>query len=314
MKGSTQSYLKVQYEFRPAKQVERRMLVDALHMLSHAGFRICDYQYTGLGSIAFVDFILFHKLLGIAKMLSVEHDRAIRRRIEFNKPFDFIEVEIGEIGNVIPSLSDDEKHVLWLDYDDIVSEDHLEDIKLAATYLTRGSLLIVTIDIEPPGGEDDGPAEWREYFEDQAGVYLPQDLNDSDFLEHRLTRVNIDIVGRAIKAGIKGRGLRMIPLFNFVYADGHRMLTMGGMIGTDVDRRRIAGSGVKDLFYARLDWRSEPYEIRVPVLTLKERSFLDSKMPCRQGYRPKKFELPPEYVEAYKEIYRFMPIYAELLL
>ena len=59
----TESYQKVHYELRPAKQVERRMLVDALLGLAVAGFPIQDYQYTGMGSIYFIDFILFHRFL-----------------------------------------------------------------------------------------------------------------------------------------------------------------------------------------------------------------------------------------------------------
>ena len=47
----SKSYLSVHYELRSAKQVERRMLIDALHTLGEDGFRISDYQYTGMGSI-----------------------------------------------------------------------------------------------------------------------------------------------------------------------------------------------------------------------------------------------------------------------
>ena len=50
-----QSCLKVQYELRSAKQVERRMLIDALQTLSASGFDISQYQYTGFGSVYFVD-------------------------------------------------------------------------------------------------------------------------------------------------------------------------------------------------------------------------------------------------------------------
>ena len=87
MSTPTQSYLKVPYDLRPAKQVERRMLIDAFHRLTSAGFPIADYQYTGMGSIYFVDFILFHKLLGMDKLLSVEFDKDIEKRVKFNAPF-----------------------------------------------------------------------------------------------------------------------------------------------------------------------------------------------------------------------------------
>src|ERR1039458_7349749 len=88
----TQSYRKVQYELRSAKQVERRMLIDARQTLGAAGFNIPEFQYTGFGSIYFVDFVLFHKYLGIKKMWSVEHDLTIKKRIRFNRPFSFVKI------------------------------------------------------------------------------------------------------------------------------------------------------------------------------------------------------------------------------
>ena len=70
---STRSYMKVRYDLRPAKQVERRMIIDALHKLARAGVDISRYQYTGMGSIHFVDFVLFHKMLVLVRcgMLNV---------------------------------------------------------------------------------------------------------------------------------------------------------------------------------------------------------------------------------------------------
>jgi uncharacterized membrane protein len=63
------------------------MLVHAFQCLMEAGFPIADYQYTGLGSIYFIDFILFHRYLGIDKFLSVEVADDIRRRVRFNRPY-----------------------------------------------------------------------------------------------------------------------------------------------------------------------------------------------------------------------------------
>ena len=59
----SESYLRVQYELRPAKQVERRMIIDALRKLAMAGFEIEDYNYVGFGSIYFVDFSFY--LVGV---------------------------------------------------------------------------------------------------------------------------------------------------------------------------------------------------------------------------------------------------------
>jgi hypothetical protein len=310
----TESYLKVHYELRPAKQVERRMLVDALLALTGAGFPVRDYQYTGMGSIYFIDFMLFHRLLGITEMVSVEYDAKIAKRVEFNKPFECVKTIIAPIGEIIPTLSKDSKHLLWLDYDGILCRSHLEDVSLALTFLSVGSILLITVDVEPPT-DDDSPEEWKKYFSAETRDFLDPALRVKDFARSKLARRNIDLISSAIKAGISGRrGVEFIPIFNFVYQDGHQMLTMGGMVGTVSERRRIHGSGLADADYFRDTFDSEPCVIKVPRLTRKERQYLDGFMPCVDSWLPEDFELSSENVRAYRDIYRFCPTYAELLL
>src|SRR5256885_14055760 len=126
------SYKKVFYDVRPGKQIERRMLLDTFQLLSNGGFRLSEYQYTGFGSIYFVDFVLFHKYLGITKLLSLEHDPAAEKRARFNKPYDIIKLEIKSAFDAIPSLDRDLRNVLWLDYDFTLESSVLADVKQAA--------------------------------------------------------------------------------------------------------------------------------------------------------------------------------------
>ncbi|MBV9867335.1 MAG: hypothetical protein JO316_18415 [Abitibacteriaceae bacterium] len=315
MREPKESWRKVAYDLRPAKQVERRMLLDTMQMLSLAGFHISEYQYTGFGSIYFVDFILFHKLLGIHRLLSVEISEKIEKRVNFNKPFDCVDILIKPIGDVIPTLSPDRKHFLWLDYDTIVNSDNLSDILLATTYLTPESLLLITVDVEPPGEEGDGPRQWRAYFREEAEPYLGSATEVRHYAKDSLPRINIQIIEKAIKKGLTGRSdVEFLPLFNFLYADGHQMLTIGGMIGSKAERRRIEGSRLIETDYIRLDLSKEPFIIKVPNVTRKERLHLDSNMPCSDTWETEEFEIPPDDLAAYSQIYRFFPAYAELLL
>src|SRR2546429_3020654 len=142
---------KVPYEFRPAKQVERRMLLELFQRLMEAGFRISGYQYTGMGSFYFVDFIMFHRYLGIKKMVSVECVQAIEKRVHFNRPYGSIDIVMGDIADVIPSLSPDRKHILWLDFNFVITKEAIDAIVLATAKLSPGSVLLVTVDAEPPG-------------------------------------------------------------------------------------------------------------------------------------------------------------------
>lgn len=291
------------------------MLIDVLQMLAMAHFPIRDYQYTGFGSIYFVDFVLFHKLLGIRRMLSIEHQQKVKRRVKFNRPYACVDIVMRSATEVIPTLSPDRKHILWLDYDDVLSSNHLTDIRLAATYLSPGSILLVTIDVEPPGHASDGPREWMEYFHDEAGELAHSFRDVKDFRESNLPRINVQIVDHALRAGLAGRqDVVFSPLFNFLYADGHRMVTFGGMLTTETERRHLRGSKVGDAHFVRFDLRKPPFKICVPRLTRKERNYLDSMMPCRKGWKPSEFEISVEDIQAYREIYPYFPAYAELLL
>lgn len=309
----SESYLKVQYELRPAKQVERRMIIDTLKKLSMVGFEIEDYVYVGLGSIYFVDYILFHKFLGIENMISAEHSTDIEKRVNFNKPYDFIKIYIKPIGEVIQTLSTDHKYFMWLDYDNIIDSDILEDVRLAATYLPVGSILLITVDSEPPTEEGNTPNNWMEYFQDCASDYIGF-VKPEDFTKSNLPFTNAKILERVIKDGLVGRDVSFLPIFNFVYADGHQMVTIGGVLGTNTEKRKINGSKLGETSYVRRDLKTTGYRIRVPKVTRKERLYLDSAMPCSDEWEPNKFEMSKDDVLLYREIYRFFPAYAELLL
>jgi hypothetical protein len=310
----THSYRKVPYDIRPAKQAERRMLVDAFQLLTEAGFMTRDFQYTGMGSVHYVDFILFHRLLGITRLLSVEKSEEIRRRVQFNRPFEMIDVKIGGIGDEIENLSADLKHIVWFDYDDVLTREQLQDIAYACTKLPPQSILLVTVDAEPPGPSGSGASDWMEHFVAEAEDYLDRPIVPTQFGRDLIAHQCVKCVTRAMeKAIVERQEVEIIPMFNFEYSDGNRMITVGGMIGTETDKRNVERSRLAKAPYYRSSFESKPFVIRVPRLTRKERVLLDSRMPTAPGWHPEEFEITPEDVEAYKQIYRFLPAYGELL-
>lgn len=314
MSVSGKSYDKVHYEFRPAKQVERRMILDLLQRLMEVGFLISSYQYTGLGSLYFIDFILFRRYLGITRMVSAESSPEVEKRVKFNKPYGSIEIYPGDIADCIPSLSLDRKHILWLDYDRVITEAAIDAIVLASTQLSPGSLLLVTVDAEPPVKEGK-TKQWRQYFQREARDYLGNIAKDRQFARSKLISINASIIEKAIMHGLAGRSdVSFFPLLNFVYADGHHMLSVGGMIGTEEDGQKLKMLNALKFPFLRNSIVGNPYSIRVPLLTRKERLHLDGAMPCRPSWRPREFEMKPEDVQAYREIYPYFPAYTEMLL
>lgn len=312
MRSPTRSYLKVPYDLRIAKQIERRMIIDALQRMAHAGFEIRDYQYTGMGSIHFVDFVLFHRFLGLQRMLNVEFDGDIIKRVTFNRPFRNIKLQFDHIGNIIPKLHRDLKHILWLDYDDVLNPDIVMDVATATAVLSRGSILLITVDTNPP--LDGRPKDWRRYFVEHLKQYCNPGWTTKSFTRSNLFRINVEVLEVAIKQGLAGREVSFLPIFNFLYADTHEMLTIGGVIGSEVEKRSLDDCDFGGATYVRRDLRQEPYRIRKIMLTSKEKIYLNAQMPLRRGWHPKEFEISAEDVRAYGESYRFFPTYAELLM
>jgi hypothetical protein len=175
-------------------------------------------------------------------------------------------------------------------------------------------LLVITVDVEPPGDDQDGPTEWKQHFHDEAGELALSFDQDIDFAESKLVSVNTKLLERAINAGMMGRAVEFSPLFNFLYADGHQMLTIGGMITTETERRQLRASKLDQTEYVRTSLSKKPFSIYVPRVTRKERLHLDPRMPSRKKWRPKRFEMPSRDVQAYRQIFPFLPAYAELLL
>ena len=315
MTDIAESYRKVPYDLREAKQVERRMLIDAFQRLTVAGFAIADYQYTGMGSIYFFDFALFHKYLGIQNMLSVEISKKIQKRVEFNRPYGDVKIRMEPIGKVIPDLSRDRKHILWLDYDSVIRTEYTEDMVAALSSLSTGSIVLITVDAEPPGKEDTGPKEWREYFAGQLSDYLPRVSTDETYARSNLLQLNIQILDNVIARGMRSRNeAEFCRMFCFSYKDGHQMLTLGGMICAPEDKRRIVAAGLDNTIYYRCSFDGPPFNLHIPRFTKKERLHLDRAMPCADHWVPDEFETTEEDVKAYRDVYRFLPSYAELVL
>ena len=169
----------------------------------------------------------------------------------------------------------------------------LLDASAAANHLSRESLLLVTVDVEPPS-EPDTPERRAEYVQEEAGSFLPFNFDIEWCTPSRYAATNLAIIANAIATGLAVRGLGFLPLFKFVYADGHEMVTLGGMIGDAAVERRIDACDWSEAWYLRRGDDDDPYRIQVPRLTRRERLLLDQHMPGDGKWRPRAFELSRE--------------------
>src|SRR5690606_13472874 len=140
------------------------------------------------------------------------------------------------------------------------------------------------------------PARTKSIYEERLGDALPGNTRTSDFVKSKLAALNHSICYQAIVAELTNRrNAHYIPLYFFEYADGHRMITFGGMIGNETDKSKtqMAVSMSQSENYWRTDPENGSVHIRVPVITRKERMYLDQYMPTvDDSWKPKDFSMP----------------------
>ena len=97
--------------------------------------------------------------------------------------------------------------------------------------------------------------------------------------------------------------------FHFRYADGQRMLTVGGLLLNPADKRSLGARPFRGLSFVREG--DDPMEIKPPILTGREVRHLSQRFPNNgKSTRPLKW-LTPEELENFRQVYRYYPVYAE---
>ena len=107
----------VSYDLRPSKQCERKLMLECFRAATECGFKIPDYRYIGMGANRFYDYMLLHKYFGMTDMISLEHDKVMFKRANFNKPYGFIQVKNENAASFIAADLSKKDTVYWLDYD-----------------------------------------------------------------------------------------------------------------------------------------------------------------------------------------------------
>lgn len=306
---------KINYYIRPAKQVERKLMIEALQCLKKS-YDISRYNYVGMGSLYFVDFQMVHKFLGINKMISMEMDEEKIKRYEFNKPYTFIEVIPGLSTQTLPTLNWNQQMLIWLDYDSKISKSMIEDIQIICQNSRRGNILIVTIDAEPKRFEDEYPKDHQQRMLSRLDnikmilhPHYPTDIRPSDLSLKKFPSLLHRIVTDTIKDTLGIKHFDFFQIFNIVYEDTSQMYTFGCVF--EKDEKKISESCVLDLQYVSPGANLK--KIKLPILTQKEKIYFDKLIPNIQK-KLKCFEMSQEKLSNYEEYYKYYPQYFEALL
>lgn len=323
MAKPTDSFKQFSHALRPSKQVERKIMIEVLHRLSGATYNISDYAYIGFGSVYYVDFMMFHKYLFIEKMDCIEWS-AIPKRMRFNKPFKFIKLKLGPFSKYISSIRTTKPLLVWLDYDRALDPEMLQDIDGCVSRFAPKSIFTVTIDARPKLPKDQHDLENKPAVELERETVRIYNLWFGTYFDKKVThdlisRVDVaplfyEVVSERIRQTLtrRGKGLRFIQLFNFLYRDGAPMFTLGGMIGTEEDERAIKKARILDHRFVRPG--SKCLEISVPPLTMREKQWLDTRVGPQLTAEKLKFELDEDLLQNYCTFYKEYPTYLETLL
>lgn len=315
------------YRLRPAKRVERKMLCEAFRRLSFFD-PVENYRYIGFGSTTFADFSLIHKTLAITDMINIEIRTHCQARFEFNRPFQCIQMKYGSSNTVLPELTWDRRVIVWLDFEGHLTGSELRDVAYIVMNAASGSMLVVSLNVSNYRLSQTRrkklglqKARLEKLKEDVGSDKVPGDILGKD-LEgwdmactfRRLIMNEIDHVLRARNGLLSDRHkVQFQPLFHFHYSDQARMLTVGGVLFEKRDEAALQRCQFESLDFVSTDVTS--YKIEIPVLTPRERSFLDKKLP--QGAIQEamdKVGLTEREIQNYARVYRYCPMFVEVEL
>ncbi|QIP06546.1 O-methyltransferase [Bradyrhizobium symbiodeficiens] len=314
-KASTAKF--IPYDLRPAKQAERRILMDFLKCANEAGMSVADCRYVGMGGTMFYDFHLMHRFLGIKQMISLERDPKMHPRSEFNCPFDFISVQNQTVADFLTFDADDCATIYWLDYDDGLGADIIADIASLGTRVKRGGFAFATVYAEPPGALEKQSAEQRlQWFQDQLGEFAIG-LTTADMATAAFPKTVHRVLTAAFRNAFAPRTDGQFQLlFQVEYKDSSPMVTVGGCFSREEDSARILHRVKADLPFMLA---STPYRIKHLNLTERERALFDlavtkKRKNSQQANLLRSLGFKKRDFEAYKDLIRFLPRYHESII
>lgn len=303
---------KINYETRPFKFTERKMLLSSF-------IKICSksndpYQYIGFGGLAFTDFKLFHKEINIENMNSIEGGDYSLERLLYNSPYSFI--------NIIPEFSTSAltkidltlKSLVWLDYDGDLDDYMFEDLSLLMNKLPIGSIYLMTCNRQLKSSES-GEIYTIDEFKEKFDSKVPFDLKAKDLSGEENYKTIRKMLLIHIENIIKGRNrtdenIKFQQLYNIIYEEnrGARMFTFGGVIlERDTDLLDVGLDHFKFISTNEIS-----YSIKIPNLTNKEFQLIDKNITKDSKELETRKILSVSEIDQYKQIYKYVPHFYDI--
>ncbi|MBA2490997.1 MAG: hypothetical protein H0V34_04575 [Gammaproteobacteria bacterium] len=257
-------------------------------------------------------------------MFSIEKDTFNWKRFEFNQPYRCINLKPGHSNDVLPTLSWEKRCIVWMDYDSKLDKTVLADVATFCTRARSGSVLLVSMNVEPERKSGVSPREGAEFrldaFRRAVGYEkVPRDIEGSDLRSNMFARTCRRVIIDEISSCLADRNaplpteekllFRQIALFT--YADDAAMLTLGGLLVTKQEEPFFDKCAFDELPFFRESDSS--YAIKAPKFTPKELRHLNSMLPRKPSRYPKVAGIPDEDIRDYATIYRYYPSFGEIV-
>jgi hypothetical protein len=319
----TDSFRRIDYSIRPAKYAERKMLSDIFRRLS-AFSPLEEYRYVGFGSVWFSDFLLFHRMLGIKHMLSIEKAAASSKRFEANRPFNF-DIDFRTSTEVLPDMGYDRRQFIWLDYDDPITTDMLRDAASIATRARSGTVLAVSVqchrapevaDADRDRANDGNALTAEERFKSRFQEFnIDPDITRAELGGWPFGELSRNMFLESIKSALEVRRLANPEdqvcckvICNFDYEDGAKMTT-SVLVFYSLDEE----SEFEACYFSNLDFLDagdDPIYIPTPKLTVREFRMLESQLPLATNSELDMGFIPPNEAKGFVQMYRYFPNFA----
>ncbi len=331
----------VNYALRPHKFVDRRVFVEVLTRYSNFR-RIEDYVYVGLGSFAMEDHKMIHAAFETPILISLETNSEVVARQRFNAPLacikpsqystdDFVvrKEKIFREFRVNPAAN----AIVWFDMTDASSiRVHLDTFGQLLRVSEIGDVLRITVDVDGKTLGRSATEETQKDLQERRFANLQELLGEqlkpgatANALGKRLGVAEIilhafRIVSEDAFREVKSR--RFEPISLTTYADGHRMLSVTGILiepdRLEACRRQMHLQSVP----GGVNSWDELVSIQIPQLTVWEKLTLDRsvhKKSPSQLAKELKFRLhetisTSELLSGYAKFQRFYPSFRHVLL
>ena len=317
----------INYLLRPAKNIERKMLCEVLSRLSVLS-NMKEYQYVGFGSTYFADFTLFHKILGLHKLISIEGDEDMESRIRFNQPYFCVDIKPGWSTEKLPEIDwENNKSILWLDYTESLKGYMFNDMATFFNRASSGSIYIISVNVEIKDELEEKTTNkkiLRKLEQDDevrkkiSNSLLNKDLKKDDYYKIIRGVINNEIAEIIEKRNqIENEEFKYDQILNILYKDGQAMLTIGGIFYSKKEEQKIKQMALNNLDFVKQG--SDYFEINVPHLTNREIYALNKYLPdylTKSEAKQKALSelsgvISNDAIEKYVKIYRYFPIFTE---